>query len=158
MVLRQTPLPQKVPEPAAGAGTLSVERAVDGDTVVMSDGTRVRYIGVDTPELHHPRKPVEAYAKEAWEFNRSLVEGKPVRLEYDLDKHDRYHRLLAYVYLEDGTFVNAELVKQGYAHVYTKPPNVRHAKEFLALQKEAREAGRGLWAPPPSDLESASTH
>ena len=122
-----------------------VRRVSDGDTVVLMDGRRVRYIGMDTPELHHPTKPVQYYAREAAEFNRRLVEGKPVRLEFDLEKKDKYGRSLAYVYLADGTFVNAELVRQGYAHTMTIPPNVRHAEEFAQLQKEAREARRGLW-------------
>ena len=122
-----------------------VERAVDGDTVVLSGGERVRYIGVDTPELHHPRKPVQAYAREAMEFNRRLVEGKKVRLEFDVDRRDKYHRLLAYVFLEDGTFVNAELLKQGYAQLLTIPPNVRYVDLFTGLQRQARDAKRGLW-------------
>ena len=130
---------------AAPSGTAFVQRVVDGDTVVLAGGERVRYIGVDTPELHHPTKPVQPYAREASEFNRRLVEGKPVRLEYDVQRRDRYGRLLAYVYLEDGTFVNAELVRQGYAQLLTIPPDVKHADLFVRLQKEAREAGRGLW-------------
>ena len=128
-------------EPAAAV----VQRVVDGDTVVLIGGERVRYIGVDTPELHHPRKPVEWYAREAAEFNRRLVDGKRVRLELDVQKRDRYQRLLAYVHLEDGTFVNAELLRQGYAQLLTIPPNVKHVDLFVQMQKEAREAGRGLW-------------
>lgn len=122
-----------------------VQRVIDGDTVVLATGERVRYIGVDTPELHHPKKPVEAYAREAKEFNRRLVDGKAVRLEFDVERHDKYGRLLAYVYLEDGTFVNAELIRQGYAQILTIPPNVKYADLFLKLQRQAREAGRGLW-------------
>lgn len=122
-----------------------MERAVDGDTVVLSTGQRVRYIGVDTPELHHPQKPIEAYAREAKEFNRKLVEGKTVRLEFDVERYDKYRRLLAYIYLPDGTFVNAELVRQGYAHTLTIPPNVKYADLFVKCQQEARENNRGLW-------------
>ncbi|MBI3616217.1 MAG: thermonuclease family protein [Candidatus Omnitrophica bacterium] len=131
--------------PAAGPREVFVQRAVDGDTVLLSMGERVRYIGVDTPELHHPRKPVQFYGREAMEFNRNLVEGKSVRLEFDVERYDKYNRLLAYVYLPDGTFVNAELVRQGYARLMTIPPNVKHAELFRKLQAEAREAGRGLW-------------
>ena len=123
-----------------------VERAVDGDTVVLVGGERVRYIGMDTPELPHPRKPVQPYAREAYEFNRRLVTGKRVRLEFDVERRDHYHRLLAYVFLEDGTFVNAELVRQGYARVLTIPPNTAHQDTFLALELEARAAHRGRWA------------
>ncbi len=124
---------------------LVVRRVVDGDTVVLSTGERVRYIGVDTPELHHPRKPVERYAREAKEFNRRLVEGKRVRLEFDVERRDKYSRLLAYVTLEDGTFVNAELLRQGYAQLLTIPPNVKYVALFRKLQQEARENKRGLW-------------
>jgi len=119
---------------------------VDGDTAVLSTGERVRYIGVDTPEIHHPRRPVEPYAREAKEFNRRLVEGKRVRLEFDVQRYDKYERLLAYVYLEEGTFVNAELLAQGYAQLLTIPPNVKHTDLFVKLQREARKAGRGLWS------------
>jgi len=128
--------------------TAVIVRAVDGDTVVLAGGERVRYIGVDTPELHHPRKPVQAYAREAWIVNRQLVEGHRVRLEFDVEPRDRYGRTLAYVFLEDGTFVNAELMRQGYAHILTIPPNVKYQDQFLALQREARAARRGLWAWP----------
>ncbi len=106
---------------------------------------KVRYIGVDTPETHHPMRGVEPYGMEAAEANRKLVDGKTVRLEFDVEQRDRYGRLLAYVYLEDGTFVNAWLVENGYAMVMTIPPNVKHQALFLKLQREAREAGRGLW-------------
>lgn len=123
-----------------------VERAVDGDTVVLVGGERVRYVGMDTPELHHPRKPVQPYAREAWMFNRDLVDGRRVRLEFDVEPKDRYGRTLAYVFLEDGTFVNAELVRQGYARILTIPPNVKYQDQFLALQREAQAARRGLWA------------
>ena len=105
----------------------------------------VRYIGIDTPETKHPTKEVEPYGKEASEANRKLVDGKTVRLEFDVQEQDRYGRLLAYVYLEEGTFVNAWLVQHGYAAVMTVPPNVKHQELFLRLQREAREEGRGLW-------------
>ena len=123
-----------------------VQRVVDGDTVVLAGGERIRYIGMDTPELHHPWKPVQWYAREAMEFNRKLVEGRAVRLEFDVERHDKYGRTLAYVYLSDGTFVNAELVRQGYAHLLTIPPNVKYAELFLKCEREARQANRGLWA------------
>ena len=122
-------------------------RVVDGDTIVVNiDGVKekVRLIGVDTPETVHPTKPVEYFGKEASDFTKSMVEGKPVRLEYDWQKRDRYGRLLAYVYLEDGTFLNAEIVKQGYGFAYTRYP-FRYLDEFRGFEKEARESGRGLW-------------
>ncbi len=121
-----------------------VKRAVDGDTILLANDERVRYIGINTPETKHPYKAVERFGKEASEYNRDLVEGKWVRLEYDVEKRDRYARLLAYVYV-NGTFVNAKLVEEGYAQVYTVPPNVKHQELFLRLQRGARENNRGLW-------------
>ncbi|MDO8886687.1 thermonuclease family protein [Candidatus Oleimmundimicrobium sp.] len=124
-------------------------RAVDGDTIeVEIDGKtyKVRYIGIDTPELHHPSKPVEEYAQEAYEFNKSLVEGKEVRLVKDISEVDKYNRFLRYVYVGD-LFVNAELVKQGYAHASTYPPDVAHEDEFRELETQARNDLLGLWAP-----------
>jgi micrococcal nuclease len=89
---------------------------------------------------------VERYGKEAANFTKKILQGRRVRLEYDVQPRDRYGRILAYVYLEDGTFFNAELVRQGYARIATYPPNVKHADEFVRLEREAREANRGLWA------------
>ncbi|MGI5819224.1 MAG: thermonuclease family protein [Armatimonadota bacterium] len=117
-------------------------RVIDGDTVELLSGERVRYIGMDTPEM---RPVAEPYARAATEANREMVEGKMVRLVLDVERRDRYGRLLAYVYVND-TFVNAELVRRGLAQVVTYPPNVRHQQHFIDLQREAREAGRGLWA------------
>ncbi|MCK5512993.1 MAG: thermonuclease family protein [Deltaproteobacteria bacterium] len=124
--------------------TLKCTRVVDGDTIVLNTGERVRLIGVDTPETKHPRKPVEYYGKEASAFTKKMVEGKEVRLEYDQQKRDKYDRLLAYVYLKDGTFLNAEIVKQGYGHAYTRFP-FKYLEQFRQYEKEAREAKRGLW-------------
>ncbi|MFC1529553.1 thermonuclease family protein [Gemmatimonadota bacterium] len=124
-----------------------VERVIDGDTIRVRIGDRietVRYIGVDTPESVHPTRGIEPYGLAASAFNRTLVEGQRVRLGFDVEERDRYGRLLAYVYT-DSLFVNAELLRQGYAQVMTVPPNVRHADDFLRLQREAREADRGLW-------------
>ena len=124
-----------------------VSRVVDGDTVeVLIDGEEedLRYIGIDTPESVKPDTPVECYALQASHFNEDLVEGETVRLEYDSEQRDVYGRLLAYVYLED-TFVNAELVRQGYATTLTIPPNTRFAELFARLQRDAQEKDRGLW-------------
>jgi micrococcal nuclease len=121
-----------------------VAHVIDGDTIELASGVRVRYIGVDTPEIHHPRKPVQYYGREAAEFHRRLVEGMDVRLEYDVERKDRYGRTLAYVYL-DTLFVNAELVRQGYAQILTIPPNVKYASLFLSLQRRARANRQGLW-------------
>ena len=106
-----------------------VARVIDGDTIELENGERVRYIGIDTPETKHPSKPVEYYRKEADSANQSLVEGKGVRLEFDIQERDQYGRLLAYVYVDD-IFVNAWLVENGYAQVMTIPPNVRYAERL----------------------------
>jgi len=135
-----------------------VTRAVDGDTLKLENGERVRLIGIDTPEMHESDKlyrdsqrthqdiqTIKALGKRAYDFTRSLVEGKRVTLEFDLERQDKYGRLLAYVYLKDGTFVNAEIVKEGYASLMTYPPNVKYADLFLKLYQEARQNRRGLW-------------
>lgn len=83
--------------------------------------------------------------KEASGFTRKLVESKKVRLEFDIERYDKYGRPLAYVYLEDGTFVNARIIEEGYAQVMTIAPNVKHAQTFLKLEREAREKNKGLW-------------
>jgi micrococcal nuclease len=128
----------------------TVTRIVDGDTIQVDVGGRiekVRYIGVNTPEVHHPRKGEEPGGRAAADVNRQLVSGHRVRLELDAQTRDRHGRLLAYVWIAD-TMVNAELVRRGFAQVMTIPPNVRHQSLFLKLQREARDAGRGLWAEP----------
>ena len=125
----------------------TVVRVVDGDTIHVRIGDRVekvRYIGVNTPEVHHPTKGEEPGGREATEVNRRLLTGNHVRLELDVGERDRYGRLLAYVWVGE-TMVNAELVRLGYAQVMTVPPNVRYQEMFVKLQREAREAGRGLW-------------
>ncbi|MDQ3353532.1 MAG: thermonuclease family protein, partial [Actinomycetota bacterium] len=138
------PLGEGIPD---GEGT-TVEDVVDGDTIVVSGGTRIRLIGVDTPETKDPRKPVQCFGVEASAYTGSLLaSGTPVRLVYDVERLDRYGRTLAYVYREsDGLFVNAALAAGGYAVVATYPPNVAHTEEFITLARQAREAGRGLWS------------
>ena len=131
----------------AGGVAAAVTRVVDGDTVEVSLGGTtedVRYIGVDTPETVAPGEPVECFGKPASHFNERLVEGEDVRLVFDDERRDRYGRLLAYVYL-GGTFVNAELVRRGYARTLTIAPNTDHAPLFARLQQAAGDAGRGLW-------------
>ena len=122
-------------------------RVIDGDTIVVDiDGKqeKVRLIGVDTPETVHPEKPVEYFGKEASEFTKRMAEGKKVRLEYDWQDRDKYGRVLAYVYLEDGTFLNADIVRQGFGFAYTRYP-FKYLEEFRQYEREARENGKGLW-------------
>lgn len=136
-----------------------VERAVDGDTLKLETGERVRLIGIDTPEMHDSKKlykdsqrsgqdvtTIQKLGRRSYEFTKQLVEGKRVSLEFDVEKYDKYDRLLAYVYLKDSkVFVNAEIVKEGYASLMTYPPNVKYAALFRKLYQEARENRLGLW-------------
>jgi len=132
------------------ADTAPVVRVVDGDTIrvgLPSGEEPVRYIGIDTPESVKPGAPVGCFAKRASAYNERLVSGERVRLVYDIERRDRYGRLLAYVYrARDGLFVNAELVRRGYATAVTFPPNVAHEREFRRLARRARMSGRGLWS------------
>jgi micrococcal nuclease len=128
--------------------TALVLRVIDGDTILVAiDGReeRVRYIGVDTPETVAPDRPVGCFGPEASARNKALVEGKTVELERDISERDRFDRLLRYVYV-DGTLVNAELLREGYATSVTFPPDVRENERFRTLEQEARTARRGLWS------------
>jgi endonuclease YncB( thermonuclease family) len=104
----------------------------------------VRLIGVDTPELSHPLKPVQYFAQEASSFTTKIVLGKKVKLEFDLEREDKYGRLLAYVFLPDGRMLNAEIIKQGYGFAYTRFP-FRYLEEFRQYERDARSKGLGLW-------------
>ncbi|RJQ54073.1 MAG: hypothetical protein C4521_04260 [Actinobacteria bacterium] len=126
------------PQIPAGVSFAVVSRVIDGDTVELANGRRVRYIGIDTPERGKP------YCEEASSRNRRLVEGKRVKLVKDVSETDKYGRLLRYVYV-GSTFVNAALVRDGYAMAYTYPPDVKYADYFVWLQGQARTANRGLW-------------
>jgi len=120
-------------------------RVIDGDTIVFNGNENVRLIGVDTPETKDPRKPIQFFGQEAYGFTKLLVEGKKVRLEYDQDRKDKYGRTLAYVFLEDGTFLNAEIILKGYGFAYTEFP-FRYLEEFRLHEKQASTNGVGLWA------------
>jgi len=127
-----------------------VTRVIDGDTIEVDIGGtiyKVRYIGIDTPELDDERPEYCALAQEATRYNRQLVEGKTVRLEKDISETDRYERLLRYVYVDD-IFVNAELVRQGLAWANVYEPDTRYQDILKELEMEAEQAGRGLWATP----------
>ena len=119
--------------------TYLVTRVIDGDTIEIEGGTRVRYIGIDTPERG------ECFGEESTKANSSMVLNKKVKLETEVQQQDRYNRQLAYVYI-DNVFVNEELVKLGFAKVATFPPNVKYTDKFIEAQRQAREQNRGLWA------------
>ncbi|MCU1359597.1 MAG: putative nuclease, partial [Ilumatobacteraceae bacterium] len=129
----------------------TVIRVVDGDTVVVDiDGhaETLRLIGIDTPETVKPNSPVECYGPEASKYTKHLLpKGTPLRLERDVEARDDYGRLLVYIYMAaDGTFVNLQLVQQGYATLLTFPPNVAHVDEFIAAARAAQQSDLGLWA------------
>ena len=128
--------------------TYLVTRVVDGDTIVVEGIGKVRLIGVDTPETVDPRRPVQRFGREASAFTKRLVEGKHVRVEYDWNRKDKYKRTLAYIYLQDGTLVNEEIIRQGFGFAYTRFP-FKYMKQFRATEREARAKQRGLWAPVP---------
>lgn len=135
-----------------------VKWVADGDTIVLQDNRHVRYIGIDCPEIDHNTHRAEPMGVEARSINRKLVEGWQLRLEYDQEKKDRYGRTLAYVYRSDGLFVNAELLKQGCAHVLYRFPNIREDKILLAAQRDAMGSSRGIWQSVKKDEKRLRTY
>ena len=128
----------------------TIKKFVDGDTFWINDGSKkglkIRLIGVDTPESQARfGNPEDYYGDEASAFTKSILINKKVRLEFDADRTDSFGRTLAYVYTEDGIFLNKKLVNEGYAMVMTVPPNVKYADIFVELQKKARDENLGLW-------------
>lgn len=131
-----------------GRNWVRVARVIDGDTFeIINKGKseRVRLIGVDTPETVKPNSEVQPFGPEASSFTKKMIEGKMVRLEFDVQERDKYGRLLAYVYLEDGTLLNSRLLEEGMATIMTVPPNVRMADTFLGIQKKAQKQKKGIW-------------
>ena len=129
----------------------TVIETIDGDTIDVRIGykrQRIRLLGIDTPETKDPRKPVQCFGREASERTHKLLPpGTIVQLEHDLEKHDAYNRLLAYVWrASDGLFVNLDLVAGGYADILSIPPNTAHADEFRAAMTAAKATPAGLWA------------
>lgn len=141
------------PKPALAqqkTGLLEIYKFVDGDTfwVVNAKGQneKIRLIGINTPEARRTgRTEVEYYGKEASDYVKKILTGRKVRLEFDVQRYDRYKRTLAYVYLDDGRFLNALLVKEGYASAATFPPNVKYSEYFVKLEREARSRKKGMW-------------
>ena len=115
----------------------------DGDTIVLTDGRKVRYLGIDTPELSSTDPRELEFARLAKQVNAELVQGVKLRLEYDVERYDQYNRLLAYLFLPDGRMVNLELVRRGLARVLLKPPNLRFRDELVQAQRQAIEAAPG---------------
>lgn len=127
-----------------GGGKVLIKRVIDGDTIEIENGQRIRYIGINAPETVNPDKKIGCFGREASSKNRELVEGRLVRLEKDVSEADKYNRLLRYVWLDE-LLINEHLVKEGYAQVSTYPPDVKYQERFLAAQREAQRNNRGLW-------------
>ncbi|XOB40576.1 MAG: thermonuclease family protein [Candidatus Nealsonbacteria bacterium] len=141
----QNQLGEKVEEkkkigPTGPTRLATVNYVIDGDTIEVDEEERVRYLGINTPESGRP------YFSEATNENKKLVDGKEIKLELDVQTKDKYNRTLAYVWIGE-TMVNLELVRRGFANVYTFPPNVKYKEQFLEAEREARENCRGLWYP-----------
>ncbi len=157
LLLRGWPRPAPLPAEALPEGVYQVERVVDGDTLVLVGGYRVRLIGADTPETKHPDRPVEPWGPEATQFTEEFIGGgllraPEVRLEFDGPRLDRYGRLLAYVWV-DGRMLNEELIRQGLAEARTEFPYSAEMKSrFLAAQAEARQARRAIWSTAPAPV------
>ncbi len=133
---------------ATGAGAKAwrrVRAVIDGDTIIVRGETRVRYAGINAPEIAHDDRPGEPLGEEAKRYNAKLLKGKRVRLEYAKERYDRYGRVLAYVFLPDGTMVNEAMVAAGLAYVCYNPPNDRYISRLLAAQRRAIEARRGIF-------------
>lgn len=143
--------PHSLPSASSGVlGTTTREKAqivriVDGDTVELADGRKLRYIGIDTPETVKPGTALECFGKEASEKNKELVLGKYVELEKDVSETDRYGRLLRLVYV-DGVFVNDYLVRNGFAYASSYPPDVKYSQQLKDAQRDAQQKARGMWS------------
>jgi micrococcal nuclease len=130
-----------------------VKKVIDGDTIQLDTGETVKYLGIEAPQLKTKEGGAEFYAKEALKYNKRLVFMKKIRLEFDHNKKDPQGRLLAYVFVKN-LFVNAELVKLGYARASVKPPNIKYRKMLADLEKKATEGEKGLWQEKKKDTES----
>ena len=124
---------------------VNVRWVIDGDTIILKDGRHVRYIGINTPEIEHEHKQAEPYGYQAKKYNEKLVFSKTVCLEFDKERHDHFGRLLAYVFLPDGTFINQAMIAQGYAYLLPQKPNIKYAKILLQAQRDAMSGKKGLW-------------
>lgn len=127
------------------ADRVYVKYVIDGDTIILKSGEKVRYIGIDTPEIDHENKKAEPLGYAARNFNKKRVGAKGIRLEFDREKHDHFGRRLGYVFSLDNTFINLELLRSGLATYLHKPPNLKYAEKLLQAQRKAMLDGKGVW-------------
>ena len=123
----------------------TVQWVNDGDTIVLADGKRVRYIGINSPEIDHDKQRAQPFGYPARTFNKQMVLNRKIRLEFDLERQDRYGRLLAYIFLTDGILLNEKMLQQGYAFFLFHKPNLKYNQRLLKAQQEAMKARKGLW-------------
>lgn len=153
-------IPSSVPvikqSESTGSATAGIEgekvlvtKVIDGDTIEIESGQKIRFVGIDTPETVDPRRPVGCFGKEASNEVKKLLTGKEIIMQKDISDTDKYNRLLRYIYLplenEQTLFVNDYLVREGFAKVYTYPPDVKFNEQFLEAERQARQNQRGLW-------------
>lgn len=131
-----------------------VRKVIDGNTIQLDTGEVVKYIGIETPELNLKEGGSEFFAKQASRYNQKLVFMKKVRLEFDKEREDSDGRMLAYVFVKK-LFVNAELIKLGYARTHTIPPNDKYKDIFLDYEKKAKQSEKGLWQETKKDTETS---
>ena len=136
--------PSITPSPTLNEKTYKVIKVIDGDTIEIEGGQKVRYIGMNTAEINNKNPVKLCFAQKAMEKNKELVEGKEIKLEKDVSETDKYGRLLRYVYIGD-IFVNDYLVRNGFAQIATYPPDVKYQKQFQEAQKQAKNNNLGLW-------------
>jgi len=137
--------PQQLKEYEQGSRFYRVARVLDGDTIELADGRRVRLIGINAPEIAHHNRPAEAGGDGAHTLLKKLIDSDKVRLLLDRERHDRYERLLAHLFNEEGTNLNQQMVSKGAAYVVARPPNLKHIDSYLAAEQKAREAKLGIW-------------
>ena len=124
----------------------AVKYVNDGDTFVLTNGKRVRYIGINSPEIDHDHQRAQPYGYAARRYNKKMVLDRKIRLEFDQERHDRYGRWLAYIFLPNGTFLNEDMLQTGYAYFLFKKPNQKYHQRLLKAQLEAMKAERGIWS------------
>ncbi|MBN1932734.1 MAG: thermonuclease family protein [Desulfobacterales bacterium] len=124
----------------------NVKSVIDGDTIILSDGRHIRYIGINAPEVEHNEQKAQPYGEAAKQFNKNMVFSEKVHLEFDKDRFDQYGRLLAYIFLKDGSLINAKIIAQGYAYFLGRSPNKKYDSLLLQCQRRAMSGHKGIWS------------